>query len=43
MKRTFLVVLLAGAWQKSQHSEQRARGSDGPCLEDVGGGERELW
>ena len=46
VKCTFFVVVL-GAWNKSQVSyevgEKQGEQDDVPCLEDVGGGERELW
>lgn len=45
MKRTFLVVFAEGAWQEvsTENNEKDEKDSDGPCLEDVGVGELELW
>ena len=43
--RTFLVVFAEGAWQEvsTENNEKDEKDSDGPCLEDVGVGELELW
>ncbi len=44
MKRTFLVVFAEGAWgEVSTEDEGDTENGDGPCLEDVGDGELELW